>query len=826
MDAPVELISTEGLDSAEAARRLTRYGPNEPASTRRSPLAQVLPLLGNPLALVLLVASALSAWLGETIDAALIAGLVGFSVIMNLVQTWRSQRAAQALRERVAPRATVLRDGRFCELPRREVVPGDVVRLSAGDLVPADGRLIESRDLHVQQAALTGESLPVEKEANVAADDLRGTVWLGTSIVSGTALARIVATGGATQFGDVVARLASRPPETEFERGLRHFGLLITRTVLVLVLVLLAASLAMHRPPFQSLLFAVALAVGLTPEFLPMITTVTLAQGAARMAREHVIVKHLAAIQNLGSIDVLCSDKTGTLTVGEMRVEGSYDALGGSADRPLSLARLNSRFETGIRSPLDEAVLATPSSDDDGWTKCDEVPFDFERRRVSIVVARHEKHLLVAKGAADGLCALSAHYESGGVERAVDEATRAMWRAWLAAAGERGLRVLGVAFKRVGERTACTVADENDFVFAGFVTFSDPPRADAADAVRALQRDGVSVKIVTGDDEAVARHVCAAVGLDGGGVLCGTDVERMTDGALVHAAARATIFARTSPAQKTRILLALKRGGHVVGFLGDGINDAPSLHAADVGIAAPGAVDVARDAADMLLTERGLSVLHRGIVAGRRAFGNVMKYLLMGTSSNFGNMLSMAVASLMLPFLPMLPSQILLNNVLYDVAQVTIPTDDVDEGWLGEPHKSDIGLVRRFMLLVGPLSSIFDFLTFFVLLRVFHADETLFHTGWFVESLATQTLVLFVIRTLLPPWKSRPSAPLTATVLMIVATGTAIPFTPFARVLGFEPLPGSYFAFLVAVTIAYLALVEVTKAALVRRGAFALRARA
>jgi Mg2+-importing ATPase len=806
----MEAARIDGLDSAEAERRLERFGPNEPAHAHRSPLSHLMPLLGNPLALVLLVAAGLSALLGETVDALLIAGMVAFSVGMNLVQTWRSQRAAEKLRARVAPTATVLRDGEWRELPRRAIVPGDVVRLSAGDLVPADACLLSARDLHVQQAALTGESLPAEKEAGAPEDDPRGMVWLGTSVVSGTATARVVATGSATQFGDVVERLGTRPPETEFERGLRRFGLLIARTVLVLVLVLLAASLAMHRPAFESLLFAVALAVGLTPEFLPMITTVTLARGASRMADEHVIVKHLAAIQNLGSVDVLCSDKTGTLTAGEMRIEGSYDATGGTSERPLVLARLNSRLETGIRSPLDVAILAGSSAgDDEAWRKLDEIPFDFERRRLTVVAQHRDERLLVTKGAPDSVCAVCV---------AADDAERERWRGWIARAGERGLRLLAVATRRVGNETAWSAADERDLVLEGFLAFSDPPLPEARDAVRALRRDGVDVKVITGDDASVARHVVEAVGLKAGKLLVGADIERMTDGALAHAAERTTVFARTSPAQKTRILLALKQRGHVVGFMGDGINDAPSLHAADVGIAAPGAVDVAREAADILLTERGLGVLHRGILAGRRAFGNVMKYLLMGTSSNFGNMLSMAAASLLLPFLPMLPTQILLNNALYDISQVTIPTDQVDSSWLRIPHRSDVGLVQRFMLLIGPISSVFDFVTFWVLLKVFHADEALFHTGWFVESLCTQTLVLFVIRTSERPWRSRPSPALATTVMLVATVGVVLPATPLARLLGFVPLSAPFYAFVALATIGYLGLVEVAKRRLLGGG--------
>jgi Mg2+-importing ATPase len=767
-----------------------------------------LPILGNPLAIVLLVAAGLSALLGEKADAIIIVSLVLFSVVINMAQTWRSERAAENLRNRVAPTATVLRDGQWHEVPRREVVPGDVVRLAAGDLVPADAHLIEARDLHVHQAAMTGESLPVEKTPTPSDDDPAGKVWLGTSVVSGSATALVTATGRSTEFGDVIARLAARPPETEFERGLRRFGLLITRTVLVLVLVLLATSLAMHRPPFESLLFAVALAVGLTPEFLPMITTVTLAQGASRMADHHVIVKHLSAIQNLGTIDILCSDKTGTLTLGEMSVEGSYGVDGEPSPRPLALAHLNSCLQTGIRSPLDTAILAASTSESDlGWRKLDEIPFDFQRRRLSIVAERDSERLLVTKGAPEGIC-----------ERCVGtEDDHKRWSATISRAGDRGMRLLAVATRRV-TGNAWTAADEQELTLEGFLAFSDAPLAEAKATVEAMRADGVEVKVLTGDDASVACHVVRSVGLDPGHVLMGTEIDRMTDSALAQVAERTTVFARTTPAHKTRIILALKQRGHVVGFMGDGINDAPSLHTADVGIAAPQAVDVAREAADILLTERGLDVLHGGILAGRRASGNVMKYLLMGTSSNFGNMLSMAAASLLLPFLPMLPTQILLNNMLYDVSQLTIPTDEVDGSWLREPHRADIDLVRRFMVLIGPISSVFDFLTFFVLLRVFHAGQVFFHTGWFVESLCTQTLVLFVIRTYERPWRSRPSLPLTASVIAVVLLGAVLPVTPIAHVLGFAPLPPSYYAFVAVATIAYLGLVEIGKRALVRRG--------
>lgn len=800
-----------GLRSAEAEARLAEVGANEPAPRKtRSTLAEVATLLANPLVVILLVAGVVSAFLGQIADATLIVVMVVLSLVLGFVQTYRSQRAAERLRDRVAPTATVLRDGVWAEIPRREVVPGDVFRLSAGDLVPADAELVEARDLHLHEALLTGESMPVEKRA-------RDAVLLGTSVVSGTGMARVTATGPKTMFGGIAQRLASRAPQTEFEHGIRQFGLLILRAVVFLVLFILVISVALRRDAFESLLFAVALAVGLTPEFLPMITSVTLAQGAVRMARQKVIVKNLASIQNFGSIDVLCSDKTGTLTAGIMRVARSVDIRDREDTRALRLACVNSRFETGIRSPLDAAIMERAFGDEDTYAKHDEIPFDFERRCVSVVVdAPAERRLLIVKGAPEAILARATHYEEGGEAKPLTSDDRAACRATYERAGHDGFRVLAVAYRAVEARAAYAKDDERDLVLTGFVTFADPPLPDAREALHALARDGVRVKILTGDNEQVARHVCEEVGLDVREIVLGDAIDRMTDGALGQVAERVSVFARLSPAQKHRVLLALKHRGHVVGYLGDGINDAPSLHAADVGISVSGAVDVARDAAHIILLEPSLRALHLGILEGRKAFGNVSKYLFMGTSSNFGNMLSMAVASAALPFLPMLPTQILLNNLLYDLAQITIPSDNVDASFVRSPQRWDIRTVQRFMLLIGPVSSIYDFLTFFILLRVFHAGETLFHTGWFVESLATQTLVLFVIRTRESPLASRPSRPLALTIVGIVLFAIALPFTPLAPVLGFEPLPASFFAFLAAATITYLILVERVKRIVLR----------
>jgi P-type Mg2+ transporter len=812
------VTAATGLTSAQAEQRLRQFGPNDPApARRRSAMAELLLLFANPLVVILLFAAILSGFLGQLTDAVIIVTMVSVGIAINFYQTYRSQTAINELRSRVAPTATVMRDGSWQEIHRNDIVPGDLVRLAAGDLVPADARLLTSRDLYVQQAALTGESLPAEKDANGAGEssspDARNMVFLGTSVVSGTATAVVTATGSRTAFGDIAERLAQRPEETAFDQGLRRFGMLIMRAVLFLVLFLIVVSVILHHNVFESLLFAVALAVGLTPEFLPMITSVTLAKGAVVMARKKVIVKHLSAIQNFGSIDVLCTDKTGTLTTGNMVLDRSVDPTGEKSNRAFTLAYLNSKFETGIRSPLDAAILQQPCADCDGYNKVDEIPFDFERRRLSVVVEHGGERLLITKGSPEGIFHLLSAVEVAGERRALDgdDDLLAQGQHTYDLMSAEGFRVLAVAYSRVPMQASYSLKDERDLVLAGFVAFADPPLEDSDETIADLKRDGVDVKIITGDSDLVARHVCSQVGIDPGEIVTGEDLDRMTDNALTHVAEQTTVFARVSPVQKNRIILALKHRSHVVGYMGDGINDAPSLHAADVGISVASAVDVARDSADIILLERGLRVLHDGILEGRRAFGNVMKYLLMGTSSNFGNMLSMAGASLILPFLPMLPTQILLNNFLYDLAQVTIPTDNVDEAYVRKPQRWDISLIRNFMIFIGPISSVYDFLTFYVLLHFLHAGEAEFHTGWFVESLATQTLVLFVIRTRGNPLRSRPSRALAATTLGAVFIGIVIPYLPIAGKFGFTPLPAVYFAFLAAATVTYLLLVEVAK---------------
>ena len=822
-------MTQAGLTSAEAAQRLAQFGPNEPVVIHRlAALAQLLRLFMNPLVAILLVASVMSAALGQVVDAVIIVTIITLSVSINFWQGYRSERAAEGLRSMVMPTATVNRDGRWQEVPLRLVVPGDLIQLAAGDLVPADSRIVDARDLSVQQSMLTGESVPVDKNAGAAADSAdtgphaAHLVFLGTSVVSGTATAVVLSTGARTAFGDIAARLSVRPPETEFEHGLRRFSLLILTTTIMLVLFILLARIAFRHDAFESLLFAVALGVGLTPEFLPMITAVTLTQGALRMARQQVIVKHLPAIQNFGSIDVLCSDKTGTLTAGIMQFDRALDPAGAPSQRPMTLAFINSSFETGIRSPFDAAILQQHSVDITGYRKLDELPFDFERRRLSVMVADDTgARLIITKGAPESVLAVSNAIEVGDQVLPLTDSARQACTSVYERLGAEGFRVLAVGWRSLGTGITGSRDDESDLVLAGFVSFADPVLPDAAETLSQLRSDGVHVKILTGDTDVVARHVCRQIGIGDTGIVTGDDIDRLDDGALGHVVEQASVFARVSPGQKNRIILALKRRGHVVGFLGDGINDAPSLHAADVGISVMTAADVARQAADVILGQPDLKVLHRGILEGRRASGNMMKFLLMETSSNFGNMFSMAVAALFLPFLPMLPTQILLNNFLYDLAQITIPTDNVDAEYIQKPQRLNIRVIRDFMIFIGPISSIFDFLTFYAMLRIFHAGPVLFHTAWFVESLATQTLVLFVIRTMRNPLKSRPSLPLVVTTVAVVAIGVALPATPLAGILGFTVPPVRFFALLVAAVGAYLALVEVAKVRLARRLGYA-----
>jgi Mg2+-importing ATPase len=810
-----------GLSNAEAQTRLAKFGANLFRSHQDIPLwLQFLSRFKNPLVILLLVASAISAFTGEMTNFIIISVMVLFSVTLDFVQEHRASTAAESLKNTVSVRAIVIRDGKSIEVSVTDVVPGDLAVLSAGDMVPADGMVIEAQDLFVKQALLTGESYPVEKHpgslAATATDlqDATNAVFMGTTVISGSARMRVVKTGTGTAIGAIADSLTHRSPPTAFEIGTHRFGLLIMRLTILLVLFVLLVNAFMHKPWLESFLFAVALAVGLTPELLPMVVSVTLSRGALLMAKKRVIVKHLASIQNLGSMDVLCTDKTGTLTEAKIRLEQHIDPQGKPSERVLELAYLNSFFETGLKSPLDDAILAHGGIDVSAWQKIDEVPFDFERRRVSVLLDKGNGRLLVVKGASEEIITLCTSYEQQGNTDKIplDKASREQIHAQHIALEKEGYRVLGIAWREVAQdHSDAVIGDESELVFAGFAGFLDPPKESAGKALALLQDSGVAVKIVTGDSEFVTQHVCTELKIPVIGILTGKDIDQMDDWALRIRAETANLFCRVNPSQKERVILALKAKGHVVGYLGDGINDAPSLHAADVGLSVDSAVDVAKEAADMILLDHDLRVLYDGVLEGRRTFGNIMKYIMMGTSSNFGNMFSMAGAALFLPFLPMLPTQILLNNILYDLSEVPIPLDEVDAEELKKPRVMDMNFIRNFMLVIGPISSAFDFLTFYVMIHVLKANETLFQTGWFVESLCTQVLVIFIIRTRGNPFKSRAHPVLVATSLMVVITAAILPFTPVGTYFGFVPPPAKFYAILAGMVVIYLGVVEIAK---------------
>ena len=827
-----------GLTSAAAAERLRLDGPNRiGGSGRRTRLAILVSQLASPLVLILVGASLVSLVVGDAVNASIILAIVVMSAALGFVQEARSESAVAALQARLTLRATVVRDGAPHELPIPEVVRGDLVTLSAGDIVPADGRVIEATHLYVDEASLTGESAPATKTARDGAldptrdEDRDGLLFFGTSVVSGTGRAVITATGTRTSYGEIAKRLAERAPENDFQRGVRTFGFLIFRVTAILVVAVLAINVGLHRPVLESLLFAIALAVGLTPELLPAIVTLNLTQGAHALAAHGVLVKRLPAIQNLGSITVLATDKTGTLTEGRLAFVRAVGIDGEDKDesaQTLEFAYLNSHFQTGFTNPLDAALLSgTPEPADLGtYRKLAELPYDFSRRLLSVVVQREgEPPLLVTKGAPEAVISRSSQVredhtarpieatENARLAKLVDEASTEGFR--LVAVGSRTLAAEEVQAPAAGG-AAASLDDasrlEHDLVFEGVILFSDPPKAGVGDTIADLARQGVALKVVTGDNELVARHVAGQVGLVVEGVLTGEEMRTLTHPALVARAKRTTIFARVDPDQKLQVIRALHDSGAVVGYLGDGINDAPALHTADVGISVDNASDVARSAADIILLESSLEAISRGVIEGRRTFANTLKYIRMGTSSNFGNMLSMTGAALLLPFLPMTPGQILLNNLIYDASQTAIPTDTVDPDVGAVPARWDVHAIQRFMLIFGPISSIFDFVTFGLLLLVLGQNENAFHTGWFIESLFTQILVVLVIRTRRSPfWLSRPSRPLLGAIVAALAAAVIIPLSPLGDVLGFSPLPLAFWLLLVVVVAAYLALVELAK---------------
>lgn len=815
---PEAATSGAGLSSAEAAERLHRLGPNVVAGgSRRSLAAMLLRKFADPLVAILLLAAAVSGATGDWQSLVIILLIVLFSIGLDVVQEHKAERAIEALKQSVAVTARVWRDGAVVRVPVREIVPGDVVELRAGDLVPADGVILRQKDALADEALLTGEPYGVEKRAAPAAGAPEAevaafTLYAGTSLVAGEATQRVEATGRATRFGAIAAALDQRTGPTAFERGVHRLGMLILRLTGFLVLFVLLTQLVRTGLTLDSFLFAVALAVGLTPELLPMVMTVTLARGAMRMARRQVVVKRLSAIHDFGAMDVLCTDKTGTLTDARIALVETFDAGGAPSPRVADLARRNARFATGVRSNLDDALLVG-AAQEDPWTLVADLPFDFQRRRCSVLVAQAERREMVVKGAPEEVLALCDRVEDGtGAVVPLDDAARARIIDLVAAKGAEGLRLLGVAWRSMpGACASLALPDEAGLVFAGCAAFLDPPKASAGPAVERLRRAGIAVKVISGDAEPVVRHLMATLGLPVRHALTGTQIAGLSDAALAARAADTDLFVRVSPDQKMRVVQALRRRGHTVGFMGDGINDAPAIHAADVGLSVEGGTDVAREAADIILLAPDLGVLADGVAEGRRTYANIMKYVRMGTSSNFGNMLSMAFASLVLPFLPLAPLQILVNNLLYDLSEIGIPFDRADPADLERPHSWDMRDVLHFTLVMGPLSSLFDLATFAVLWLGFGAPEGMFRTAWFVESIATQILVIFIVRTAGATLASRPHPLLVASSLGALALALLVALTPLGHVLGFGALPWPVLGAIGLISLAYLASAEALK---------------
>ena len=811
--------SPAGLTEVQAGKNRAVYGPNDISHIRKRPvILQFLAHFKNLLVIILLFAAVVSVVTGEITDAAIIFVIIFASVTLDFFQEYKAENAAELLKKKIITRASVFRDGKAEELPITDLVPGDLVSLAAGDIIPADARLLSSRDLYVNQSSLTGEPFPVAKTAERAVPGERlaeagNYVFLGTSVVSGMATAMITRTGAVTEFGKVAKTLVERPPETEFERGLRHFSYLMSKIVFSLVIIVFFINALFKHDVLQSLIFSVALAVGMTPELLPMILSLNLSKGALAMSEKGAIVKHPESIQNFGSMDVLCTDKTGTLTDNQIALVRHLDAEGNDSETVLHYSYINSYFQTGLKSPLDEAILNFRHIDIDDFTKNDEIPFDFVRRRVSIVATGKSGKVIVSKGAPEEILKVCTSVEKdGAVQPLTDEGRAGITNLYHSLSAD-GFRALAVCYRPLDPGTATfSVADEKEMVLVGLITFIDPPKESARESIRLLAQAGIELKILSGDNELVTKKTCELIGLPVKGILTGTEVDAMDVQTLSRQVEHVTIFSRMTPAQKNRVMQAIRHNGHVVGFMGDGINDAPSIREADVGISVENAVDIAKESADIILLKNDLRILHDGVLEGRKTFGNTMKYILMGTSSNFGNMFSVAGASLFLKFLPMLPIQILLNNLMYDVSESTIPTDNVDDSYISTPKKWDIDFIKKFIMVFGPISSIFDFITFLILLVVFQANAPFFQTAWFVESICTQTLVIFVIRTrVVPFYQSRPSRMLFASTILIVLIACVLPFTVIGSLFGFVQLPVSFYAVLAGLVIGYLILVEMVK---------------
>jgi Mg2+-importing ATPase len=809
----------DGLSSEMAGARLVDHGPNVlHGKAKVTPLGLFLNQFKSPIVFILIFATIVSAFLQDWADAVIILLIVIGSALLSFFQEYNANNAAEKLKEQVSFKTSVLRDGKPALIPTEDIVPGDVVLLSAGSLIPADGLVIEAKDFFVSQAVLTGETYPVEKMPGTTPEsaglaERTNVVFMGTNVRSGNARVLIVQTGLQTAFGQIANRLTLRPPETEFERGIRKLGYLLTEVMFVLVLGIFFFNVLLKKPVLDSLLFSIALAVGLTPQLLPAIININLSKGSQEMAKHGVIIRRLESIENFGSMDILCTDKTGTLTQGVVRLDGALDVNGEPSDRVNTYAYLNASMQTGLPNPLDEAIVSQGTKGEVEYTKMDEIPYDFVRKRLTVVVEGKDSSLtMITKGALENVLAVCARVQVGDGEQALDDALQARIQDRFQAWSAQGYRVLGVAVKSVtGQAHPFSKTGEIDMTFAGFLLFFDPPKVGVQDTLHSLEELGVRLKVITGDNKLVAHHTGQVVGLGEARVLTGVELDNLRDEALWHAVEDTTIFAEVDPNQKERIIMALKKRGHVVGYMGDGINDAPSMHSADVGISVANAVDVAKEAADLVLLKQDLDVLQQGIVLGRKTFANSLKYVFMATSANFGNMFSMAGASLFLPFLPMLPKQILLINFLTDMPEMTIASDRVDDVFVKRPHRMDINFIRRFMLIFGPLSSLFDFATFGVLIWLMKANERYFQTGWFIESILSAGVVVFAVRTRLPFTHSRPSRSMRIVTVAIMLVTLLLPYSPLAGVLDFKPLPFPYLVVIFGIVVLYFLSAELTK---------------
>ncbi len=808
--------SAVGLTEDEARARLAQFGANrfKPPS-RASAIALLLGQFKSPIVLILICAAILSIFLQDASDAIIILTIVLFSGLLGFWQERGAANAVAKLRAAVETKTRVLRDGAEVLVPLADIVPGDVVLLSAGAIIPGDCRLLEARDLFVNEAALTGETYPVEKSpgtltSEAALAKCTNAVFMGTHVVSGTGKGIVVHTARDTEFGKVFDSLRLRPPETEFEHGIRRFGYLLAEVTFVLVLAIFAFNVYLHKPVLDSFLFALALAVGLTPQLLPAIISINLAHGARRMAEKKVITKRLAAIENFGSMNVLCSDKTGTITEGKVRVHAALDADGSASEKVLLYSYLNAANETGFVNPIDQAIRESAAPNCEGWRKLDELPYDFLRKRLSILFEKDRRHLLITKGALRQILEICAQAELKDGSLIDIEAARAgIDRQWEEFSNQ-GHRVLGVAYRDCGTELQVKAETESGMIFLGFVVLSDPAKEGIKQTIAELNGLGITLKIITGDNTLIASHVAREVGLGKARILSGPEMRKMSDQALMRCASDVDVFAEIEPIQKERIILALKKAGHVVGYIGDGINDASALHAADVGLSVDTAVDVAREAADFVLLERDLEVLVDGVREGRRTFSNTLKYVFIATSANFGNMFSMAGASLFLPFLPLLPKQILLINLFTDFPEMTIAGDKVDPELVEVPRRWDIRFIRRFMIVFGIVSSVFDYLTFGTLFA-FHATVAQFRTGWFIESIISASLIVLVVRSRRPFFKSRPSKLLVLATTAVVILTVFTPYLPFAGLLGFAAMPAYFYPIIALIIIAYILTAELTK---------------